>query len=77
VVAEPRGTDLVVTEYHVGTYAALERLSAWPIGRAILGLVGGTGDKGGYRVPWDNLDLSDPHHLRLTCDVSELRPLIP
>jgi len=73
--AEPQGDDFVVSEYHVGAHAVLERLSAWRIGNAILRLFHLSRANRGYRVPWDRLDLSDPRHPRLTCDVSELKPL--
>lgn len=72
VCAEPQGSDLMVTEYHVGSYAMLERLSAWSIGRTLLRFFGANGQGGDYRVPWDKLDLSDPRHPRLLCDVSDL-----
>ena len=63
-----------VSEFLVGSYAALERLAAWRIGRALLRVFGAK-RKEGYRVRWDQLDLSDPRHLRLLCDVEELMPL--
>jgi sporulation protein YlmC with PRC-barrel domain len=60
-----------VTEFLVGSYAVLERLAAWHIGRAVLGILGAK-RKEGYRIRWDQLDLSDPEHPRLLCDVDEL-----
>ena len=63
-----------VNEFEVGTYALFERLSAWQIGRAILGLFGSL-IKSGYSVKWNQLDLSDPDHPKLTCSVTELSPL--
>ena len=63
-----------VSEFLVGNYAVLERLAAWHIGRAVLRVLG-TKRKEGYRIRWDQLDLSDPRHLRLLCDVEELMPL--
>ena len=74
--ADPRGGDLAVTEYHLGAYAALERLSASLIGWATLGLFRPR-QGGGRRVPWDKLDLSDPEHPRLSCPVAELARLRP
>jgi sporulation protein YlmC with PRC-barrel domain len=71
ILAEPRDEEMVVTEYHLGTYAMLERLSAWTIGRAILQLFGAS-KREGYRVPWDKLDLTDPSYPRLTCPLGEL-----
>jgi hypothetical protein len=63
-----------VTEYLVGSYAVLERLAAWRIGRAVLRVFGAQ-RKEGYRIRWDQLDLSDPRRLRLMCEVDELMPL--
>ena len=63
-----------VSEFLVGSYAVLERLAAWRIGRALLRVFGAK-RKEGYRVRWDQLDLSDPRHLKLLCDVEELLPL--
>ena len=72
VIAEQRGGECYVAEYLVGAYAMLERLAAWPIGRSVLKLFGAARKGGGYRVPWDKLDLSDPRRPRLTCKVEEL-----
>ena len=63
-----------VSEFLVGSYAVLERLAAWRIGRAVLRVFGARRQEG-YRVRWDQLDLSDPRHLKLLCDVEELLPL--
>ena len=63
-----------VSEFLVGSYAVMERLAAWRIGRAVLRVFGAK-RKEGYRIRWDQLDLSDPRHLRLLCDVDDLMPL--
>src|ERR1043165_5560341 len=63
-----------VSEFLIGSYAMLERLAAWRIGRAVLRVLGARRNEG-YRVRWDQLDLSDPQHLRLLCEVDELMPL--
>ena len=63
-----------VAEFLVGNYAVLERLAAWRIGRAVLRVLG-VGRRDGYRIRWDQLDLSDPQRLRLLCDVDDLMPL--
>lgn len=63
-----------VSDFLVGSYAVLERLAAWSIGRAVLRLFGAKRDEG-YRIRWDQLDLSDPQRPRLLCDVDELMPL--
>ena len=63
-----------VSEFLVGSYAVLERLAAWRLGRAVLRVFGAR-RKEGYRIRWDQMDLSDPRHLRLLCAVEELMPL--
>jgi hypothetical protein len=73
--AEPRGSKCLVEEYLLGSFAILERFSAWAIGRAILRAFGPFFARAGYRVRWDQLDLSDPDRPRLTCNVAELEPL--
>ena len=63
-----------VSEFLVGSYAVLERLAAWRIGRALLRVLGAK-RKEGYRIRWDQMDLSDPGHLKLLCEVDELMAL--
>jgi sporulation protein YlmC with PRC-barrel domain len=63
-----------VTEFMVGTYALFERLSALTIGRAVLQALGAR-RKQGWRIPWNQLDLSDWQRPKLLCKVEEL-PLI-
>ena len=64
-----------MTEYHIGTAAALERLSVSLLGSGILDLFGRRQALRGYRVPWDKLDLTDRRRPRLTCAVADLAPL--
>lgn len=71
VCAELKPGECHVTEFLVGKYAIFERLSAWAIARAILGLFGSL-IKSGYRVPWDKIDLSNSERLTLKCSVTEL-----
>lgn len=72
IVAEEHGDELVVTEYHVGIFAAFERLSASSIGTAILDLVRMRHRKGIYRIPWDKLNISDPTRPTVCCSEQEL-----
>ena len=74
VCAELHQGDASVNEFLVGKYAIFERLSAWEIGRAILGLFG-SWIKSGYRIRWDQIDFSNPDRPKLTCQVNELAPL--
>lgn len=62
-----------VSEFLVGSYAMLERLAAWRVGRAVLRVLGAR-QREGYRIRWDQLDLSDPERPRLLCDVDDLMP---
>lgn len=75
VRAEQQGDEWVIHEYLIGTAALLERLSAWTIGLGILHLLGARKIHGGYKIPWENLDLSDPEHPRLRCTLQELQLL--
>ncbi|MFL5260610.1 MAG: hypothetical protein ACJ8AS_12720 [Hyphomicrobiales bacterium] len=74
-VAELRGSECRITEFHAGTYAFFERLSALTIGRALLKLFGKHTGARAYRIPWAKLDLADPQSPRLLCPVSELEEL--
>jgi sporulation protein YlmC with PRC-barrel domain len=62
-----------VSEFLVGKYALFERLAAWRIGRALLRVLGRRTE--GYRIRWDQMDLTDPQHPRVLCDVEELLPM--
>ena len=71
---ESKRDHYFVSEFLVGNYAFFERLAAWRIGRAVLRVMG-VGRRNGYRVRWDQIDLSDAQHPRLLCEVDELLPL--
>jgi hypothetical protein len=64
---EQRGT-YAITEYVIGVAGLFERLG---VGfRLIFGKRGR-----GYVARWDQLDISNPEHPRLTCRIDELRKL--
>jgi hypothetical protein len=63
-----------VSEFLVGSYAMFERLAAWQMGRTLLRLFRARKSEG-YRIRWDQLDLSDPQRPRLLCEVDQLLPL--
>lgn len=71
-VAEIKGSECRIQEFHAGTYAFFERLSAVSIGRTLLKLFGKHTGARAYRIPWAQLDLSDPGRPRLLCPVNEL-----
>jgi hypothetical protein len=75
IVAEKRGKDYVIIEYHLGRQALMERLSIASISGAILGFAGARNHPASHRARWDQLDLSDPDHPRLKCRSNELEEL--
>ncbi|MBE9020876.1 hypothetical protein IQ272_33065 [Chroococcidiopsidales cyanobacterium LEGE 13417] len=74
--AQPQGDEWVIQEYLLGFGAILERLSAWTIGLAILHRLGARKIRGGFKVPWDKMDLADPDRPRLTCTLDRLQALL-
>lgn len=70
--AESSEDACYVTEYLVGAFAFLERLTAWPVTGSIMRLLRLTKRGGGYRVHWDQLDLANPARPTLRCKVEEL-----
>ena len=69
--AERESDYYVVTEYHVGPTAFLERLAVRHFRFTLPGRLHG------YRVRWNQLDFTDPDRPRLTCPVEELREIGP
>src|ERR1043165_4572747 len=65
--------DCFVTEFLIGSYAVLERLSVWRMGRTILRTLHVRRE--GYRIGWEQLDLADPTRPQLKCEVDELTTL--
>jgi hypothetical protein len=65
---ETHGSDSVITEYLIGVGGLFERL-----GVGIKLLFGRRA--GGCVARWDQIDITDPDHPRLTCPVEELRTL--
>jgi hypothetical protein len=74
VRAQQDGPDLIITEFHVGLYAAMERISASPIGTELLGLFRLRRRHRGYRIRWNQIELGKSE-LQLLCDEKELAPL--
>ena len=63
-----RGENCFIEEYHLGAAALLERL-----GITATRLIGWPGAREPLRVPWQQLDLSDPEHPRLRVPVAEVK----
>ena len=64
--------DFLVEAYLVGASALIERLAAWKLVRPIRGILPKS-IYSTYRIPWEEMDLSDPHHPRLTVPKDTLR----
>ena len=65
--ASREGETWVVTEFDIGRAALLERLAVRHFGW-LLGM-----RPAGYRARWDQIDLNDPAHLRLTVPLEQLQ----
>lgn len=66
------GDHHVVTEYHIGPQALLERLALRHVPTMLLRW---RKRPLGYIARWDQLDLSDNEHLTLRCPIDELKPI--
>jgi len=75
ILADYVNEEYVVREFHVGAFAAFERLGDGMLGRGVLRLIGGKRIYSGYVVPWQVMDLTDPAHPRLTVAKAELSRL--
>ena len=61
LLAVEQGDELVISEYHIGTYGLFERLSAYHVGVGLIRFLGARAHvKDPKRIPWQELDLSDP-----------------
>ena len=68
--AEWRDRECVVLEYHVGAHAAFERLGGGRFWSSLLRVCGAGGTV--QVVPWQQMDIRDLLHPRLTCRKGEL-----
>jgi len=64
---------LLVDAYLIGASALVERLSAWTLVRPITRFLNSRKLYSVYRVPWQDMDLSDPLHPRLRIAKRDLR----
>ena len=68
LLAEQRGDYFYVVEFVIGTAGLMARLNMGF--KALFGVSGG-----GKIARWDQIDISDPKHPRLTCSIDELGEL--
>ena len=67
--AEKENSYYVVTEFHLGPSALIEALAVRHFGLTLPGRVHG------YRVRWNQIDLTEEDRPRLTCAVEDLERL--
>jgi sporulation protein YlmC with PRC-barrel domain len=75
VAAETRGDGCVVTEFHVGPAAALERIARFVKQLPLIGVFPFSPWE--YRIPWQLFDLSDPDAPRIRCRRADLQRVAP
>lgn len=68
-----QGNDYVVTEFHVGTFGALEGLAGNVFAQHMAHKLGRLVGYRRCRVRWDQIDISDPAHPRITVPREELQ----
>jgi sporulation protein YlmC with PRC-barrel domain len=73
VRAHVRDGAFIVESFELGRRGLLERLSIRDVSLAMVRMLGAHRGAGGHRVPWQQMDLSDLEHPRLTCGVAELK----
>ena len=75
IVARKHGPDYLVEEFHLGTWALMERLSVPGLSMILLHLFGAHRRSASTAADWKQMDLSDPLHPKLKCDRDELKKL--
>ncbi len=75
VVAGLHDGQWAVREYLLGRHGLVERLSVVDFARAFVRLLGATKGTPSHRVPWDQLDLSDPRRPALRSPAEEVAPV--
>lgn len=67
-----RGNDYVVTEFHVGSFGAIESIAGPYFARLLLQRLGRLVPYRRHAIPWHRLDLSDPRHPRALDTLEQL-----
>ena len=75
VLAQRKDGRYYVAEYHLGRAALHERLGLIPFTEGLLHLLGAHRRSASHKVPWDQMDLTDPKRPKLRCLVSELEEI--
>lgn len=66
------GNDYVVTEFHVGSFGAVETLAGAHFARQLLRRLGRFAPYRAHCIPWDRMDLSDLAHPRALDTLEQL-----
>ena len=67
------GNDYVVTEFHVGSFGAIETLAGAHFARLLLRRLGRFAHYSSHRIGWNRIDLSDPWNPRSLDTVEHLK----
>jgi len=68
-----QGNDYVVTEFHVGSFGAVESLAGAHFARLLLHRLGRLAPYERHRIRWDRMDLTDPLNPTSLDTVEELK----
>jgi len=69
--AEMVDGELAVVEFHIGPEAILERIGGFALRLPFFGVLPFANHA--YHVPWEEMDLSDPHHPRFRGSIRDLK----
>jgi len=75
IAAEVSGDSCIVTEFHVGPAAALERIASFVRQLPLFRLLPFANWE--YRIPWQLFELANTHDLRVRCRRGELQRVPP
>lgn len=67
------GNDYVVTEFHVGSFGAIESIAGPYFARLLLRRLGRFVSYSNHRIPWDRIDLTDPRNPGTLDTVEQLK----
>jgi len=67
------GNEYVVTEFHVGSFGAIESLAGAHFARMLLHRLGRFAPYESHAIPWDRLDLTDVQHPTTLDTIEQLK----
>jgi hypothetical protein len=73
ILADWDGRTWTVQAYLLGRGGLADRLSIAGFSGLVVDSLGGYGNPTSQKVPWNQIDLTDPRHPRLRCSVDELK----